>query len=102
VVPIPLVIWGKNQHNINRQPIETKKIYCTNKETKVKQTCILPITKDYLCPFLKDDLSCAIYNDRPDVCRKYGDESHPMLCCPMQHADGTERSEEEISKRLIE
>lgn len=58
-----------------------------SKEGKV----IIPITSDLLCPFLKKDLGCAIYEDRPEVCRKYGDETHPMLCCPMQDKDGNAR-----------
>jgi Fe-S-cluster containining protein len=60
-----------------------------------KHTAILPITEDALCPFLKENLECAIYEDRPEICKKFGDESHWTLKCPMQHKDGTPRSDEE-------
>lgn len=62
-------------------------IHGTSKEGDV----LIPITEDLFCPFLKKDLSCAIYEDRPDVCRKFGDESHELLCCPVQDKDGNAR-----------
>ena len=92
VVPIPRVLWQKKQHAIQRQPKEIIKGIATNKEDpSITESIIIPITEDYYCSFLKKDLSCAIYEDRPEVCRKYGDETHPMLCCPMQHKDGEKR-----------
>ncbi len=33
------------------------------------------------CPFLRSDCKCNIYEDRPDICRRFGDGSHPMLTC---------------------
>jgi Fe-S-cluster containining protein len=94
IVPIPVGTWQKNQHNIQQEVKEKHKVYATGQDN-VKQTCILPITSDALCPFLKKDLSCAIYKDRPKVCQQFGDESHWALRCPMQHKDGTPRSKED-------
>lgn len=93
VVPIPMTTWAKNQHNIQRVVVHKHKVNVTDPEGN-KKNCILPLTEDCYCPFLKKDLSCAIYKDRPIVCQKFGDETHFALKCPVQHADGTPRSEE--------
>ena len=38
------------------------------------------------CPFLERSVlgicSCRIYEKRPEVCRLFGNGSHPMLVCP--------------------
>lgn len=85
LVPIPLSIWSKNQHRIQR---EVKNILHIQKDGRKD---ILPVTEELYCPFLKDDLSCAIYEERPEICKKFGDESNPLLCCPMQDKEGKER-----------
>lgn len=36
---------------------------------------------DNKCPFLRADYKCNIYEDRPLICRKFGDGSEPMLTC---------------------
>lgn len=92
VVPIPLTLWQKNQHNIQR---EVKRTIRGTAE-KGPRHIIIPITEDHYCPFLKKDLSCAIYEDRPEICRKFGDDSHPLMCCPMQDKEGNPRDEKEI------
>lgn len=38
-------------------------------------------SKNNKCPFLRKDCKCNIYEDRPDICRRFGDGSHPMLVC---------------------
>lgn len=94
VVPIPTTIWQKNQHNIQRPVKEAHKVRVTDPDDTV-HTAILPLTEDAYCPFLKEDLSCAIYATRPKVCQMFGDESHWALKCPMQHKDGTPRLEDD-------
>ncbi len=95
IVPIPRVLWQKKQHAIQRPVREVFKGQATSKtDPSIVETFILPRTDDNYCPFLKKDLSCAIYEDRPDICKKFGDESHPMMCCPMQHKDGEPRKGE--------
>lgn len=94
IVPIPVHIWQRNQHNIQKDVKEKLKCYITDPE-KIRHKAIIPVTNDGLCPFLKEDLSCAIYNDRPTVCKKFGDETHWALKCPMQKVDGTPRTDEE-------
>lgn len=95
IVPIPVPIWQRNQHHIQCEVKEAHKVYVTDQEN-VRHTAILPITEDRLCPFLRPDLKCAIYKDRPKVCQQFGDESHWALKCPMQHKDGTPRAEEDL------
>lgn len=90
VVPIPKEIYEKHKDKVNRKPTKLME----------HEGNIIPLTEDFLCPFLDGDLSCKIYEDRPDVCRKFGDESHPMLFCPHLDKNGKERSRQ--SKREIE
>lgn len=61
---------------------------------------ILPVTHDGSCVFLTDDLQCKIYEARPDVCKKFGDESHPFMTCAYQKADGKARNKAETKKIL--
>lgn len=93
IVPIPVSTWQNNQHNLQQEIKEKRKAYATNKGGD-RKTVIIPITENGLCPFLRRDLACAIYKDRPEICRRFGDETDILLCCPMQHADGIPRSDE--------
>lgn len=47
--------------------------------------------KDNYCGFLGYDFKCSIYNDRPEICKKFGDESDPFLVCPWENKDGETR-----------
>jgi len=51
---------------------------------------IYTFTEDIRCVFLSPDFKCPIYDDRPEVCRKYGltDE----LPCPYVKKNGNPRS----------
>jgi hypothetical protein len=42
-----------------------------------------------------DDYQCNIYEDRPNVCREYGNESSIDMSCPYLKKDGTSRSRQE-------
>lgn len=55
----------------------------------------VPKTESGRCPFLGMDLKCTIYEDRPFVCRKFGDETSPFMTCSWQAADGRVRSRQE-------
>lgn len=90
VVPMPKELYEKHKDKINRVPNEI-----LNHEGNV-----IPITADAYCPFLSDDLQCNIYDDRPEICRKFGDETHPMLFCPHLDKNGNERSRQ--SRRQVE
>jgi Fe-S-cluster containining protein len=62
--------------------------------------CIIPTTEDAKCTFLKEDFTCNIYEDRPALCKKFGDETHIMMTCVYQDKNGRERSRQE--KRALE
>ncbi|MCJ7816556.1 MAG: YkgJ family cysteine cluster protein [Candidatus Aenigmarchaeota archaeon] len=54
------------------------------------QTIII-ITKDGKCVFLDDNNACAIYDNRPDICKEYGRTAE--LPCPYVKPSGARRSE---------
>lgn len=99
--PMAITLWQKNQHNIQKEVIGTQKCYANDSEGN-RHTCVLPSTKDMLCPFLKKDFTCAIYEQRPAICRKFGDETHWALCCPMQHKDGKIREDyDKVARQAV-
>lgn len=53
---------------------------------------------DHLCVFLDHDKRCAIYDERPDICREFGEEKMPN--CPFIKPDGTLRCGEETRKMI--
>lgn len=59
---------------------------------------VLPVTESGSCPFLNADYSCNIYNERPFVCRKYGDETDLMMTCAHQTKNGVARPKKEREK----
>lgn len=90
IVPIPVSIYEKHKHKANREVLKEN----------VFDDIIIPKTKDCVCPFLSDDFSCLIYEERPDICKKFGDESHLLMTCSFQSNDGQIRSRPE--KREIQ
>lgn len=45
---------------------------------------IIPLTYDLKCVFQTEDGKCAVYNDRPEVCREYSCNGKPPekpICC---------------------
>ena len=59
---------------------------------------VLPATADGKCVFLNNLLNCNIYNDRPGICRKFGDESHINMTCAYQTKEGNKRSSKDKKK----
>jgi hypothetical protein len=90
VVPIPKDIYNNHQEKIYRVPMAVIEA----------DDHLIPITSDAYCPFLNDKFECNIYEDRPPVCRKFGDESHPMLYCPFLDKKGKERKTKETTTIL--
>lgn len=39
-----------------------------------KEIIIVTDTSDRACVFLKEDNSCAVYEDRPEICKNFGRE----------------------------
>lgn len=69
-------------------------------EVAVNKPHAFPYTKDGNCCFLNEDLSCNIYEDRPPICKKFGDESHENMTCKFQKKDGSMRTRQE--RRMLE
>lgn len=91
--PLPKEIYERNRTRIIKKP-DVEAFW-----ERHGQELITPTTDDGLCPFLdRINLRCNIYNDRPDVCKKFGDESHVLLRCPWQDKDGNTRSRQERRK----
>lgn len=36
---------------------------------------------DNKCPFLRADYKCNVYENRPTICRLFGEKDHPLLKC---------------------
>ncbi len=56
---------------------------------------IIAVDKDSYCVFLGKDLKCSVYEDRPYVCRKFGDESHVLMTCRYQKPNGQIRNKKQ-------
>jgi Fe-S-cluster containining protein len=62
---------------------------------------VFPETKDGFCVFLNRlTKQCAIYSDRPEVCRLFGSAEYPSLPCPHLMPSGKRRSR--AGRRKIE
>jgi Fe-S-cluster containining protein len=59
---------------------------------------VVPLTETGKCPFLKEDLGCNIYKNRPEICMKFGDETHINMTCAYQTKNGRARSTKETMK----
>lgn len=59
---------------------------------KITDDTIIAVDADGYCCYLDHDLKCSIYNDRPGICKQYGDESHIALTCMYQSKGGMLRS----------
>lgn len=107
VCAIPEAIFERNIEKIVRPikeirrgagpviPLDLQKL-----DLKSEEILVVPITQDMKCCFLNEDLNCNIYEDRPNICRKFGDESHIFMTCSYQSKDGRCRSRQE--RRMIE
>lgn len=79
--------WEKHQDKVTTNPVEIV-LFPDSKN-------VMPRTESGYCAFLREDHHCNIYDERPDICRKYGDESTPHMSCPYLKKDGTERSRQQ-------
>ena len=88
VVPIPVNKYMKHLDDIQTIPekcIQDKKY-------------IIAITHDLRCIFLTDNNLCAIYNDRPEICRRFGNDI--KIPRPNVKWNGTLRTDAEREKIL--
>ncbi len=90
-VPLPARLFEKNKV---LRPI-TKML---DVGEQLGEAYVVPVTDDNRCPFLDEQFHCSIYDQRPIVCRKFGDESCTFLTCSWQDKDGRIRSRQERRK----
>jgi Fe-S-cluster containining protein len=75
IVPIPYIVFKSNEDVIQCTPKRVDTI-----RLKDKRAVVLPVTDDLKCVFLnRETFKCAIYEERPDVCRLYG-QNVRLLC----------------------
>jgi len=83
IVPIKKEIWEKHKQKKQREIEEIKEI----------RDEVYIICEDLKCIFLREpDKKCAIYEDRPQVCRNYGIGKFDALSCPYIKPNGNPRS----------
>ena len=100
--PIEISIYERNEDKIVREVLDILEFTAID-PFEAKEVCLkLPITKDGYCPFLNKNLSCNIYEDRPNICKRYGSEQMKCLRCPYQNKNGEQRSRQESRKILRE
>lgn len=94
-VPLPLNFIKKNINDVQREiialhPFEINgyfyPIVKVNKKEIDGKIVDAVNTDEQICPFLKSDKSCAIYDKRPYICRSFGTrtEKYHFLTCKVQ------------------
>ena len=78
IVPIPIELYLKYKHKIKSFYIKINFLRDT----------VLIIQWFLYCAFLdKKNYQCLIYNERPDICRLYGNGKHKYLTCKYLNKD---------------
>lgn len=93
--PIPASTWWKNQDKVVTKPSRVIAAPAYEGESQV-----IPHTEKGKCVFQRDDYRCNIYEDRPNICRKFGNEEHHFLICLYQRKDGSRRFKRERERLL--
>ncbi len=86
-------IWERNQHRVVREVEQVIEMVGKDPLTGKQLLLVIPETSDTYCPFLTSDFKCNIYDDRPYICKKYGDESCRLMMCPYQDRNGKPRTQ---------
>lgn len=106
ICPIEKEIFDRNREKIVEKTVHEILIENPNPEIFdqrgefVNSEYMVPITESTNCCFLNSDYTCNIYEDRPYVCKKFGDESSLWMNCLFCDKNGKERSRQE--KRSLE
>jgi Fe-S-cluster containining protein len=84
--PLPAKLFNRHQHK-------------AQKPYRIVETAdhIIPLTEDGWCIFLNDKKRCVIYNDRPNICRMYGEIPNPRLQCSRMRGEPDDFVGEAIS-----
>lgn len=87
IFPMSQKLYKKNKHVQQRRVEQLVKV----------GTSVVPMTVDGLCVFLQENKKCAIYDQRPQVCKNYGQVFD--LPCPYLDVCGKKLSRGEIFRR---
>lgn len=86
VVDLPKETVEKHKDKFQKKVVDTLDL----------KSGVLICTEDGMCVFLSKEKRCAIYQDRPQVCRDYG--VHPKLICPYINSLGAVRSKKGMER----
>lgn len=74
IVPIPRQVYEQNKHLIEH-PEEIELLEFD------KHKISIIVVRGVQCGFLGSDFKCRIYNQRPSICKQFGEGGHPLLEC---------------------
>jgi Fe-S-cluster containining protein len=70
-----------------------------HKSVEAFEDDVIIVTENASCVFLSEDKKCKIYDERPEVCKIYGNSETawkiPSLMCPFFRPDGSPRNRAE-------
>lgn len=82
-IPFPIDIFEKNKHLIKKEYLFSDEIENIPPQffifAKRMKGHVIPFTDDLTCVFLDDEYKCSIYDDRPVICKIYG-ECRELKC----------------------
>ncbi len=93
IVPFPVLTFNKYAYRAGVKKWQNLEVV----EDKDHNKMIVAYTKDLKCIFLDKGI-CSIYEDRPEVCQKFGDESHELLTCPYLTKEGKRKDDKKSNK----
>ena len=72
--PIPADLYERRKYLLQRK-VEV---------TPLPGKHVIAVDSSGVCGFLTCEYTCAIYDERPEICRRFGEpnEKHPFLKCP--------------------
>ena len=90
-IPIKKELFIKHIDKVQREIVEM---------IPIGRDEVFPRTEDFKCVFLTNENKCAIYEDRPNVCRDFGTNpgNNPALMCPYFKPTGGKRRPAETKK----
>lgn len=90
IVPIPEIYLRLYKNKIYDKVFTIKKL---------EKNMIIAETLNLKCIFLNKKNQCSIYDNRPEVCKMFGNESHILLTCLFQDKNGISRNKKD--KKII-
>lgn len=80
-IPLPLGYLQRFADKIVNEVLYTEHLGGTAELPDSELAVTSENLQDNRCPFLKRNCKCAIYADRPQICRMFGETDHPLMKC---------------------